>query len=237
MPILKRVQTGIRRVRARQGSVSRVRLPITPAILLKIHQHLRSSAHPHRLVLWAISASAFFGFFRLGELLPDSTVFDPASHLTWGDVAVDSNANPNMIQIHLRRAKCDQFGVGSDIVLGRTGAVLCPVTALLEYISDRGDRPGAFFLVTPTQHVTKTWFITQLRAILSTIGLPQHQYAGHSFRIGAATTAALVGIHDSTIQTLGRWHSAAFLQYIRMPKEALAALSSSLAKPSRNVRQ
>ena len=150
---------------------------------------------------------------------------------------MDSNANPSMIQIHLRRAKCDQFGVGSDIVLGRTGSVLCPVTALLEYISDRGDRPGAFFLVTPSQHATKTWFITQLRAVLSAIGLPQHQYAGHSFRIGAATTAALAGIHDSTIQTLGRWHSAAFLQYIRMPKEALAALSSSLAKPSQNVRQ
>ncbi len=34
---------------------------------------------------------------------------------------------------------------------------------------------------------------------------------GHSFRIGAATTAVVVGIADSSIQTLGRWQSAAFL--------------------------
>ena len=66
--------------------------------------------------------------------------------------------------------------------------------------------------------VRKPWFVEQLRSILSSIGAPQHQYAGHSFRIGAATTAALAGVEDSTTQALGRWHSAAFLQYIRTPR-------------------
>lgn len=65
--------------------------------------------------------------------------------------------------------------------------------------------------------------------ILRTAGFPQDHYAGHSFRIGAATMAALAGIADSTIQILGRWHSAAFLQYIRMPKKELAPLSTEMA--------
>ena len=174
-------------------------------------------------MLWAISATAFFEFFRLGELLPDSTSFDPAVHLAWGDVAVDSNINPCMVQIHLKRSKCD----------------LCLVSALLDYIACRGeapssacrgDTPGPFFRTASGELVTKHWFVSQLCGILAAIGLPDHKYAGHSFRIGAATTAALVGIEDSTIQALGRWHSAAFLEYFRMPKERLASLSSRLAR-------
>ena len=81
----------------------------------------------------------------------------------------------------------------------------------------------------PGRAITKPWFVTQIREILQKAGLPQQDYAGHSFRIGAATSAALAGVEDSTIQTLGRWHSTAFLQYIRMPKEQLAALSGVLA--------
>ena len=135
-----------------------------------------------------------------------------------------------MVRIHLKKAKCDQFGAGADIVLGRTDMALCPVAAILDYICSRGPNPGAFFLNSGGHIVTKHWFVEQVRGALNTAGFPQHDYAGHSFRIGAATTAALVGIEDSTIQTLGRWQSAAFLQYIRMPKESLAALSSAMAR-------
>ena len=62
------------------------------------------------------------------------------------------------------------------------------------------------------------------------MGLPKELYAGHSFRIEAAATAAMAGVEDATIQTLGRWQSAAYLQYVRMPSEQLARLSAVLAR-------
>ena len=114
-----------------RGSNSRIRLPITIQILTRIHQALVSSNHPERTVIWAIACSAFFEFFRVGKLLPSSARnFNPATSLCWGDVAVDNHLDPTMIQVHLRVAKCDQFGKGSDIILGRTSLTICPVSAL-----------------------------------------------------------------------------------------------------------
>ena len=82
--------------------------------------------------------------------------------------------------------------------------------------------------------IAKAYFITELRKVITGLGLPQDQFAGHSFRIGAATTAALAGLEDSSIQILGRWHSAAFLRYIRTPAENLAAFSTVLASQGAN---
>ena len=236
LPALKRVQAGISRVRMLKGAKSRIRLPITPALLDRMRRWLDSSAHPDKIVLWAIACTAFFGFFRLGELLPSSArEFDLRTGLAWGDVAVDNLSEPRMVRVHLKKSKCDQFGGGVDIVLGRTGSPLCPVAAILGFIAVRGVRPGAFFLDPKYGVITKSWFTEQIRSVLSALGLPQQGYAGHSFRIGAATTAALAGIEDSTIQALGRWHSSAFLQYIRMPRESLAGVSAMLVRTATRV--
>ena len=131
-----------------------------------------------------------------------------------------------MVQFHLKVSKCDQFGSGADVVISSTCNETCPVTAIVNFVSARGNRPGPFFIDATGNAVTKSWFV---REILTSCGLPQHSYAGHSFRIGAVTTAVLLGMEDSSIQVLGRWHSPAFLQYIQTPKGRLAALSASLA--------
>ncbi len=43
---------------------------------------------------------------------------------------------------------------------------------------------GSFFLLSSGPPVTKMWFTNHIRDILQVLGLPQDNYAGHSFRIG-----------------------------------------------------
>ena len=73
----------------------------------------------------------------------------------------------------------------------------------------------------------------EIRKLLRALELPEDNYAGHSFHIGVATSAALAGIEDSTIQLLGRWQGGVFLRYIRERHERLAAMSVALASQSR----
>ena len=232
LPRLRLLLGGIRRVRARDPTRSpRVRLPITLATLLAIKRLWEQSRITHdTLMLWAAATVCFFGFFRSGEItVPSVAAFDPAVHLAWGDVTVDNASQPAAICVKLKRSKCDQFGAGVCVHLGKTNSPMCPVTALLAYMASRRESPGPFFRDQQGRPLTKAVFIREIRRALTRLGLPAEQFAGHSFRIGAATAAAQAGLEDSVIQALGRWSSAAFLLYIRTPREQLAQFTTRIA--------
>jgi len=75
----------------------------------------------------------------------------------------------------------------------------------------------------------------ELRKALQMIGEDPQQFGGHSFRAGAATTAAQQGIGDATIKLLRRWHSSAYQVYIKTPLSSMAGYSRTLVnsgKPS-----
>ena len=72
-------------------------------------------------------------------------------------------------------------------------------------------------------------FMKAVRSAMDQAGIDSSRYAGHSFRIGAATTAAQWGVQDSLIKTLGRWKSAAYMVYICTPQETVCAVTGTLA--------
>ena len=90
----------------------------------------------------------------------------------------------------------------------------------------RGAAPGPFFIFDDGRYLTRDRFVTAVRAALCTAGIDDSRYSGHSFRIGAATTAAACQLPDSLIKTLGRWESSAYTLYIRTPKDILCNVSS-----------
>ena len=69
----------------------------------------------------------------------------------------------------------------------------------------------------------------EVRRLLQSAGIDPTPYSGHSFHIGAATTAARIGMDAALIQTLGRWRSSAYQLYIKIPRESLASVSKAMA--------
>ena len=61
-------------------------------------------------------------------------------------------------------------------------------------------------------------FNTVLKRCVGFVDLPVQFFSAHSFRIGAATSAAMLGVSDAMIRNMGRWSSNTFKRYIRIDK-------------------
>ncbi len=138
---------------------------------------------------------------------------------------MDSRDSPSYLEVSIKASKKDVFRKGVTVVLGRMGADVCPVAAILSYMAllkpGAASHPTPFFSFSDGSPLTKERWVRELREALSSAGVKADHYAGHSFRIGAATMAATQGMLDSLIKTLGRWESAAYTLYIRTPRSTL----------------
>ena len=71
------------------------------------------------------------------------------------------------------------------------------------YLSVRGSNTGPLFQWESGVPLSKSSFVTHVKSALTQAGLPAKNYSSYSFRIGAATTAAVAGLEDLAIQILG----------------------------------
>ena len=233
-PQLDYVLKGIRRCQvSSRPAVTHKRLPITASILRKLRAvWSKPPVTTHAKMLWAACLLGFFGFLRSGEFtVPTESGFDPTCHLGVADITVDDYHHPFLVQVTIKQSKTDPFRKGVQVYIGRTGDDLYPVAAMLSYLTCRGNGDGPLFKFSNQQPLTRAKLVSQLRTALAAAGLNFSSYSGHSFRIGAATTAAAQGLEDSLIQTLGRWQSTAYLRYIHLPRHELAQVSARLSRP------
>ena len=223
-PRLRRVLQGIHRS---QGTARPPRRPITRDILGSIHRVLSlSNSGFGALMFWSACLLAFFGLLRVSEFTT-SPPFDPARHLAPTDVEfLPGDPSPG-IRLRIKVSKTDPVGAGHCLYIGVTGTHLCPVRALRSYLARCGSGAGPLFVWADRSPLTADQVNHFLRVILSRAGVVG-PFSSHSFRIGAATSAAAAGLPDHLIQTLGRWTSQAYRRYIRTPPDRFLSVGPLL---------
>ena len=170
---------------------------------------------------------AFFCFLRIGELTCDSH-FNPDRHLTISDLVFMPKSSPKYMLVRLKVSKTDPLREGQTIVIGRANSNLCPISAMVAYLESRIPFPGPLFTFQSGSLLTRGRFTSETRLLLSKGGLDSSEFAGHSFRIGAATTAASANLPPWLIKVLGRWSSDCFERYIKTPPSFLAQVPQTL---------
>ena len=156
-------------------------------------------------MLWASFTLAFYGFLRISEYLT----------LHWSDITVCKNE----LSIKLHQSKTDPFRRGHTIYLHATNSSTCLLHALQLYSSLTPNKSlsSPVFSAGQFSPLTREKLNAVIRNLLQQAGCNQSHYASHSFRIGAATTAAAAGLPSWLIQKLGRWSSNAYRSYIHGP--------------------
>ena len=185
--LLRLLCKGIKRS---QGTTRRTRLPITINILRTLKTKLREESSYSLLekrLLWSAFTLAFYGFLRASEFVtPD---------LSWSNVQL----NPNKVVVFIQQSKTDPFRNGHTITICSTDTSTCPVRAITQYAAEvtPSHQVGPLFNGGRYSPLTRQHLTSALRHLLQNTNFNQQQYASHSFRIGAATTAAAAGLPGS----------------------------------------
>ena len=140
-PKLEMVLRGIKK-QAAKNKPPHVRLPITIEVMAKIKEVLQKDpTNEVNILFWAACALAFFGFLRCGEFtVPSQSEYDPSTHLSLDDIAIDSADSPSVIQVSIKQSKTDPFRKGVQLFLAKTGKNICPITAIIPYLALRGPK-------------------------------------------------------------------------------------------------
>ncbi|XP_069129257.1 uncharacterized protein [Argopecten irradians] len=229
---LSRMHAILGGVKRSRRKISKPRYPVTFNILKDVIGYLRKTSHLFEdLMMRTACIVAFFGFLRCGEFTV-GTSFDYTQHLCVSDLIVSDE----YVMLHLKKSKTDPFREGVKIKLFKVGGIICPYAACCEYLSARMQFSPAshdpLFVVQNGQALTRSIFISKFKHTLQCIGINSELYNGHSFRIGAATSAAAAHVEDHLIKVLGRWSSDAYCRYIKTPQSCLRDAQIALTNSS-----
>ena len=134
--------------------------------------------------------------------------------------------------VTLKSSKTDSFRAGQSLLIARVDSPVCAVTTMQHYFQVVSPPKGPLFYFQSGRFLTRSSVVCLLRDAARHAGLPYHSLKGHSFRIGAASTAAAAGLPDWLIKAMGRWSSDRYQLYIRTPQQVLLSAAPRMASVS-----
>ena len=223
------VSAEIKGLKAQLSRPVRQKLPFTVAHLIKFHSLINIDNVRH-LAAWCAMLLAFFGCFRLSNLVPLSkNKFDPSKQLRISDVKFSgdlvlifykwSKTNQNSSKVTWIPVHCvgdNRFNLKSHFV-----SLFTKVNAPLD---------SPLFSYGPNAFLSRASLVKILDNVVCEAGLSPADYSWHSFRRGAAVFAFELGLPDSAVQLLGDWSSGAFKNYLEFSFLRKVSVSQKLAK-------
>lgn len=200
------VSRAIRGVRSLSSHSPKLKFPITPDVLRLLCQsiHKAGFTFPDATRLLSMFTLAFYAFLRVGELC--------------GSRHAIQIQNISLCDSYLSiRFPSFKFSAGRcpNVFIPACPNLLCPVRALSSYLCLRGVNSGSLFIDSNKEPISVARFRSELARVVQAANLASRGITPHSFRVGAATSAAALGIPEETIQRMGRWSSRAFMRYIK----------------------
>ena len=174
-----------------------------------------------KCMLWSAMTMAFFGLLRASEYTcKNVSSYDPETDLCVTDVI----CNDHDAFVNVKASETDIYRLATSIRLVANQSILCPVTALEQYLRIRTRRAGPLFQFANRKYLRRSDVSHHMKVFSG-------QYANlstHSFRIGAATTLANSGYPRWLIQSLGRWSGDCFRTYLRVADSTFSGVPRSL---------
>ena len=168
-------------------------------------------------VYWCCACVAFFGCFRIGELLASSDrTFDPSTTLVWRDIKFGQD---NCI-IHVKSPKSNRRE-GEFVDLFETpDHDCCPVRCLRQLKKGKGvgDETPVFTFESGILLSPKNFNLTLRNLLSPVLGSAASQFSSHSLRAGIPSALARFPglVEDEDIKGWGRWDSPCFSRYTRL---------------------
>ena len=223
------VSSTVKGLKAQLSRPVRQKLPFSVVHLLKFYDLLDLSA-PKQLACWCAMLLAFFGCFRLSNLVPSSKKkIDPLKQLKRMDVRFDKET----VLIFYKWSKTNQ---------NANRVTWIPISALLDlrfnlkfylqklFTSVKVPKDAPLFSFSKSDFHSRYSLIRLLDQCVFEAGLSMSDYSWHSFRRGAAMFAFELGLGDSAVQLLGDWSSMAFKQYLEFAFVRKVSVAEKIAK-------